>query len=159
MHDTHDLMTQLDAVFHPQSVAIVGVPRGMKMGKLFLISLLELGFAGDIYPVHPEADEIDGIKAYPNVSAIPGPVDQPVCQGLPDNDFITTEYEYDANRNQTLVRNGEATEGRQPDNVVQFLYDERDLLFQTIRAPGSADQSTGQTDYDGNGKKDRAGRG
>jgi acyl-CoA synthetase (NDP forming) len=75
MHDTQELVTQLDAVFHPQSVAIVGVPRGMKMGKLFLISLLELGFAGDIYPVHPEADEIDGIKAYPNVSAIPGPVD------------------------------------------------------------------------------------
>ncbi len=75
MRHTQDLMTQLDPVFHPRSVAIVGVPRGMKIGKLFLISMLELGFAGEIYPVHPEAEEIDGIKAYPSVSAIPGPVD------------------------------------------------------------------------------------
>ena len=83
--------------------------------------------------------------------SIPGTVNLPSCTGLPDNDFIRVEYEYDVNRNQTLVRSGEATEGRQPDNVVQSLYDERDLLFQTIRAPGSSDQSTDQFDYDGNG--------
>jgi RHS repeat-associated protein len=87
--------------------------------------------------------------------SIPGPVELPSCTGLPDNSFITTEYEYDDNRNQTLVRSGEATEGRQPDNVVQSLYDERDQLFQTIRAPGSADQSTDQFDYDGNGNVER----
>ena len=69
------LIGQLDALFKADSVAIVGVPRGMKMGKLFLVALLEQGFPGDIYPVNPQAKEIDGLKTYPSVSAIPGPVD------------------------------------------------------------------------------------
>lgn len=73
--DVQGLIAQLDSLFEAASVAIVGVPRGMKMGKLFLVALLEQGFPGDIYPVNPQAEEIDGLKAYPSISAIPGPVD------------------------------------------------------------------------------------
>jgi acyl-CoA synthetase (NDP forming) len=47
----------------------------MKMGKLFLLALLDMGFPGAIYPVHPEAEEIEGIRAFSSVSAIPGDVD------------------------------------------------------------------------------------
>ncbi len=72
---TEDLNKQNDTLFHPESIAIVGVPRGMKTGKLFLLALLDQGFPGKIYPVHPKADEIDGLKAYPDVKSIPGPVD------------------------------------------------------------------------------------
>ena len=61
---------------------------------------------------------------------------------------IVTEYGYDGNRNLTLVRYGEATNGNQPANVLRALYDERDLLFREIRAEGDADQSTTQYDYD-----------
>lgn len=64
--------------------------------------------------------------------------------------LIVTEYAYDGNRNLTEIRKGEATSGRQPANVVRFEYDERDLLFWEIRAPGTPDQSTTQYDYDGN---------
>ena len=67
-----------------------------------------------------------------------------------DGHAIATEYTYDGNRNLIQIRKGEATAGRQPANVVQFQYDERDLLFREIRAPGTADQSTTQYDYDGN---------
>ncbi|MGD9321063.1 MAG: CoA-binding protein [Desulfobacteraceae bacterium] len=73
--DVQGLIAQLDALFEAKSVAIVGAPRGMKMGKLFLVALLDQGFPGNIYPVNPQAEEIDGLKAYPSVSAIPGPVD------------------------------------------------------------------------------------
>ncbi|MBN2398513.1 MAG: CoA-binding protein, partial [Deltaproteobacteria bacterium] len=75
MNDTETLTTRLDAIFNPTSVAIVGVPKEMKTGKLFLMALIDQGFPGVIYPVHPTADEIDGLKAYSSVSAIPGPVD------------------------------------------------------------------------------------
>ena len=51
-----NLISQIDDLFHPESIAIIGLPRGMKAGKLFLIALLDQGFPGDIYPVHPEAD-------------------------------------------------------------------------------------------------------
>jgi acyl-CoA synthetase (NDP forming) len=73
--DAQGLIGQLDALFEAKSVAIVGAPRGMKMGKLFLVALLDQGFPGQIYPVNPKAEEIDGLKVYPSVSAIPGPVD------------------------------------------------------------------------------------
>ncbi len=63
---------------------------------------------------------------------------------------IVTEFEYDGNCNQVLIRKGEAVNGNQPDNVVQFLFDERDLLFQEVRAPESAGVSTTQWDYDPN---------
>ena len=82
--------------------------------------------------------------------AIPGPPELPACAGLPDSEFITTEFAYDANRNRTLVVYGEAAEGRQPDNVVRTRYDERDLVFKEIRAPRHANQSTTQHDYDRN---------
>ncbi len=86
--------------------------------------------------------------------AIPGSINLPVCTGLPDAEFITTEFEYDGNRNRTLIVSGEAAEGRQPLNVVQTLYDERDLVYQDIRAPGDPnDQSTIQFDYDSNRNK------
>gem|GEM_PF-2624741 len=53
--DTQKVVPELDALFHARSVAVVGVPRGAKTGKLFLTALLDQGFAGSIYPVHPQA--------------------------------------------------------------------------------------------------------
>jgi RHS repeat-associated protein len=64
---------------------------------------------------------------------------------------IVTEIAYDANRNPSLFRYGEAVNGAQPANEVQLLHDERDLLFRAVRAPGHPDQSTTQRDYDANG--------
>ena len=65
----------LHVLFHPCSIALVGMPRGMKPGKVFLLGLLDLKFKGPIYPVHPDAQEIDGLKAYPSLMAIPDSVD------------------------------------------------------------------------------------
>jgi len=61
------------------------------------------------------------------------------------------EYAYDGNRNRVLTRYGEAVSGNQPSNARQTLYDERDLEFRVVRAPGDAARSTTQYDYDGNG--------
>ena len=75
MKSEQDLIAQINDLFHPRSVAVVGAPRGMKTGTVFLMALLEQGFPGPIYPVNPQAEEIHGIKAYPRVADIPGPVD------------------------------------------------------------------------------------
>ncbi len=85
----------------------------------------------------------------------------PTCDGLPPvellTEFITTEYVYDGNRNQLLQRMGEVVEGRQVNNAVRTLYDERDLPFQITRGTDVLDpvltqpgQSTTQIDYDHN---------
>ena len=75
MNKKENVIQQIDDLFHPRSVAIVGAPRGMKSGAVFLIALLEQGFAGDIYPVNPQAETISGLKSYPSLSDIPGAVD------------------------------------------------------------------------------------
>jgi len=66
---------QIEALFHPESVAIVGVPRGLKTGRLFLTAFQDQKFPGQIFPVNPNAEEIDGLKAYPDILSIPAAVD------------------------------------------------------------------------------------
>lgn len=73
------------------------------------------------------------------------------CGALPAADRVTTEYVYDANRNRTVTRYGEASSGGDPLNTLTMQYDERDRLFRTIRAADSPALATDQTDYDGNG--------
>jgi len=75
MQSIQDLIAQIDGLFHSRSVAIVGVPRGMKTGRVFLTALLDQGFSGEIYPINPMAEEIDGLKTYKRLADIPGPVD------------------------------------------------------------------------------------
>ena len=53
MENKQKMIAQLHDLFNPKSIAIVGLPRGMKMGKLFLIALQDQGYSGPIYPVHP----------------------------------------------------------------------------------------------------------
>ncbi len=61
----------LDHFFNPQSVAIVGASRTSgKVGYEILAGMLKAGFEGDIYPVNPTTDEIQGLKAYPDLKSI-----------------------------------------------------------------------------------------
>ena len=76
----HELLArgqELEYIFQPRSIALVGITSDPTnfVGLGFLKGLLELGFPGPIYPVNPKASEIHGLKAYPNVREIPGPVD------------------------------------------------------------------------------------
>ncbi|OFW24499.1 MAG: hypothetical protein A3G21_18235 [Acidobacteria bacterium RIFCSPLOWO2_12_FULL_66_21] len=62
--------------FEPKVVAVVGANRERgRIGSETLRNLRETGFTGTLVPVHPDVDEIDGLRAYPSVSAIPEPVD------------------------------------------------------------------------------------
>jgi acyl-CoA synthetase (NDP forming) len=66
---------ELDRIFHPRSVALLGASsKKGKIGRLFVDGFLEMGFQG-FYPVNPGEREILGVKAYPAITDIPGPVD------------------------------------------------------------------------------------
>ena len=66
----------LDALFAPRSVAIVGASSDQRrFGGRPIQYLLEAGFEGPIYPVNPARAEIQGLKAYPTIRDIDGPVD------------------------------------------------------------------------------------
>jgi len=81
---------ELDSMFYPKSVAVVGAsanPVGWG-GTGFLRRLKEVGFPGNLYPVNPNATEVQGLKAYPDVSSIPRHVDLVIiaipAPGVPD---------------------------------------------------------------------------
>ncbi len=68
----------LDFLFHPRSVAVVGVSakqRDWGGGEMFVRALQLMKFPGPIYPVNPRAQEVMGLACYPSLRAIPGPVD------------------------------------------------------------------------------------
>lgn len=66
----------LEAIFAPQSVAIVGAsPDPSKLGHRVLKNVVENGYQGRIIPVHPTAEQVLGLPAAPSVAAIDGPVD------------------------------------------------------------------------------------
>jgi acyl-CoA synthetase (NDP forming) len=71
----------LDAIFYPRSIAVVGAAPGPfnPHTQIFLYTLVELGFKGEIYPINPRAEDILGFKAYRNVRDVPGPVDYVIC--------------------------------------------------------------------------------
>jgi acyl-CoA synthetase (NDP forming)/GNAT superfamily N-acetyltransferase len=66
----------LAPLFRPRTVAVVGVRRdGAGLGHAVLTSILEGGFTGDVYVVHPELASIDGVTAVPHLADVPGHVD------------------------------------------------------------------------------------
>lgn len=57
--------------FNPGSVAIVGASQKKgKVGYEILTNLIKSGYEGNIYPVNPKADEIEGLKCYPDLASI-----------------------------------------------------------------------------------------
>jgi acetyl coenzyme A synthetase (ADP forming)-like protein len=60
--------------FNPRSIAVIGASQeASKMGYAVLHNLLH--FPGQLYPVNNKRTEIQGLKAYPTITAIPAPVD------------------------------------------------------------------------------------
>ncbi len=61
----------LEKFFSPKSVAIVGASQQKgKVGYEILTNLIKSGFPGDLYPVNKKADEIEGLKCYPDIPSI-----------------------------------------------------------------------------------------
>jgi acetate---CoA ligase (ADP-forming) len=62
--------------FSPSSLALIGASKSPgKGGNIILRNILKAGFKGAIHPINPSAQEILGMKAYPRVSDVPGPVE------------------------------------------------------------------------------------
>lgn len=77
--DTRDRMAasrSVRGILEPRAVAVIGASRTPgSIGHRLVANLRAGGFTGPIYPVNPGATEIDGLRAYPTVTAIGAPVD------------------------------------------------------------------------------------
>jgi acetyltransferase len=68
--------SSLKPFFNPQGVAILGASsKPNKLSYGILENLLKYGYQGGIYPVNPNAQEILGVKVYPELAQVPDPVD------------------------------------------------------------------------------------
>ncbi len=65
----------MDFFFEPKGVAVVGATPEPYSGGRYLLINLTLGYQGPVYPVNPKYDEILGLRCYPRVSGIDGPLD------------------------------------------------------------------------------------
>lgn len=66
----------LSTFFDPKSVAIIGASNNpVRINYHLVANLVNLGFQGKIYPVHPEERVIMGLKTYPSVKQIDEIVD------------------------------------------------------------------------------------
>ncbi|ASR37495.1 CoA-binding protein [Prauserella marina] len=71
-----DILAAMNKLMNPRSVAVVGASdQEGKIGNSVMKNLINGGYAGEIHPINPKADEIMGRKAYASVTDIPGEVD------------------------------------------------------------------------------------
>ena len=63
------------SLLHPERIAIVGATPKAGFATSILTGLVRCGYAGTIHPVTPRYDEVHGLRAYPNLAAIPGGAD------------------------------------------------------------------------------------
>src|ERR1700733_14924603 len=66
----------LDALFSPQTVAVIGATdRPGTVGRTVLHNLLDPAFRGRVYPVNPQRTEVLGVKAFQSIRDVPADVD------------------------------------------------------------------------------------
>lgn len=79
MSEPSPLSSQMRELFEPTGVAVIGAsPDANKVGHIILRNLIASGFKGGLYPVNPRYPEVLGLRCYPSVKEITGPLEMAV---------------------------------------------------------------------------------
>ena len=71
-----EIVRQMNRIMKPDAVAVIGASsEDGKIGNSVMKNLINGGYQGEIYPIHPSAGEIMGRKAYKSVKDVPGTID------------------------------------------------------------------------------------
>jgi acetyl coenzyme A synthetase (ADP forming)-like protein len=71
-----EILRAMRRIMQPDAVAVIGAsPEDGKIGNSVMKNLINGGYEGALYPIHPRAEEILGKKCYKSVVDIPGAVD------------------------------------------------------------------------------------
>jgi acyl-CoA synthetase (NDP forming) len=71
-----DILTAMRRIMNPRSVAVIGASaEDGKIGNSVMKNLINGGYRGEIYPIHPKATEILGRKAFPSVLEVGEEID------------------------------------------------------------------------------------
>ena len=70
------VVAQMNRIMKPDAVAVIGASaENGKIGNSVMKNLINGGYQGAIYPIHPSAESILGRKAYKSVKDVPGEID------------------------------------------------------------------------------------
>jgi len=70
------IVRQMNRIMKPDAVAVIGASaESGKIGNSVMKNLINGGYQGAIYPIHPSAETILGLKAYKSVKDVPGVID------------------------------------------------------------------------------------
>ena len=76
---TEEIVAAMNRIMQPKAVAVIGASaEDGKIGNSVMKNLINGGYKGEIYPIHPKAAEILGYKAYKSVKDVPGVIDTAV---------------------------------------------------------------------------------
>ena len=71
-----EILAAMKRIMEPSAVAVIGASaEDGKIGNSVMRNLIDGGYEGELYPVHPKADQILGHECYPSIVDIPGNVD------------------------------------------------------------------------------------
>ncbi|HEY6482624.1 MAG TPA: acetate--CoA ligase family protein, partial [Steroidobacteraceae bacterium] len=74
--DEQQVVEKMNRIMKPDAVAVIGASaENGKIGNSVMKNLINGGYQGKIYPIHPSADNILGKKAYKSVKDVPGEID------------------------------------------------------------------------------------
>ena len=76
MNILHRRTSELDFIFHPKTVAVVGATEAEgSVGRTIMQNLLATPFGGEVFPVNPKRDSVFGLKAYQTLTSIGKTID------------------------------------------------------------------------------------
>jgi acetyl coenzyme A synthetase (ADP forming)-like protein len=71
-----EIVEKMNRIMNPKAVAVIGASaENGKIGNSVMKNLINGGYKGEIYPIHPSAVEILGKKAYKSVKDVSGIID------------------------------------------------------------------------------------
>ncbi|HUG14508.1 MAG TPA: acetate--CoA ligase family protein [Thermomicrobiales bacterium] len=71
-----EILGAMRRIMQPAAIAVIGAsPEDGKIGNSVMKNLINGGYAGEIYPIHPRAEEILGRRCYKSVLEVPGEID------------------------------------------------------------------------------------
>jgi acetyl coenzyme A synthetase (ADP forming)-like protein len=74
-----DVVRAMNRIMQPKAVAVIGASdEAGKIGNSVMKNLINGGYQGQIYPIHPKAAEIMGHQAFKSVKDVPGEIDTAV---------------------------------------------------------------------------------
>ena len=66
-------ISMLEYLFNPTSITVIGASQNPnKLGSIVLKNIIKGGYKGHIYPIHPKAEKVMGLKAVPSIFDLDG---------------------------------------------------------------------------------------